>query len=205
RGIANPTAITVLIVHRDTELGMLVQEQGSRIDHGEIANDIFALAPFDLDMPVSVGPVACRGQEQGQWCTRRAAWGTHDERHVVLMIVLREMGAIQAAWQILWHSEGEISLPAAIVEVVIMKMDSTVMGRVVHPVVLAAVPSVPLHGPGRKIDDSAVPAMWRDIHHMRSWDTATEIPVPDHGVIQDRWHGLLQEGSALRGGEAAAE
>src|SRR5215510_4358230 len=61
RGVADPTAITVLIVHGDTKLWMFVQEQGSRIDHGKIADDIFALAPFDLDMPVGVGPVARRG------------------------------------------------------------------------------------------------------------------------------------------------
>ena len=30
RGIADPTAITVLVIHGDAELGMLVQEQGSR-------------------------------------------------------------------------------------------------------------------------------------------------------------------------------
>ena len=88
----------------------------------------------------------------------------HHERHVVLMAVLREMGAVQAARQLLRHGEGEIALPAAVVEVVIVKMDGTVMSRVVHPVVLAAVPGVSLHGPGREIDGGAVPAVWRDIH-----------------------------------------
>ena len=73
RGIADPTAITVLVVHRDAELGMLVQEQGSGIDHGEIADDIFTLAPFNLDMAVGVGPVARRRQQEGQWRPRSAA------------------------------------------------------------------------------------------------------------------------------------
>ena len=83
-----------------------------------------------------------------------------------------------------------------------MKMDGTVMSRVVHPVVLAAVPGVSLHGPGRKID--GVPCRpCGDIHDMRGWNAATEIPVSDNGVVQDRWRGLLQEGSALRRGEAA--
>ena len=39
---------------------------------------------------------------------------------------------------------------------------------------------------------------------MRGWNAATEIPVSDNGVVQDRWRGLLQEGSALQRGEAAA-
>src|SRR5215813_2200822 len=120
------------------------------------------------------------------------------------MTVLREMGAIQAARQLRWHGEGEISLPAAVVEVIIVKMDGTIMSRVVHPIVLAAVPGVSLHGPGREIDGGAMPAVWRNIHYVRGRDTATEIPVPDDGVIQDRWRGLLQESHALRCSEAAA-
>src|SRR5262245_35125632 len=114
------------------------------------------------------------------------------------MIVLREMGAKQTTWQILWHGEGEISLPTAIIEVVIMKMDSTVMGSIMHPVVLAPVPGVPLHSPGREIDGGAVPAVRRDIHYMRGRDATTEIPVSDNGVAQDRRCGLLQEGYTLR-------
>src|SRR5215510_4550857 len=39
---------------------------------------------------------------------------------------------------------------------------------------------------------------------MRGGNAATEIPVSDNGVIQDRRRGLLQEGSALRRGETAA-
>src|SRR5262249_10709299 len=113
-------------------------------------------------------------------------------------------GGRQAGRQGVRQSEGKMGLAAGVVEVVIVKMDSTVMGRVVHPVVLAPVPGVPLHGPGRKIDGGAVPAVWRDIHHMRGWNAATEIPVSDNGVIQDRRPGLLQEGYALRCSEATA-
>ena len=36
------------------------------------------------------------------------------------------------------------------------------------------------------------------------WNAATEIPRSDDGIVQDRRRGLLQEGSALRRGEAAA-
>src|SRR5262249_14418389 len=113
-------------------------------------------------------------------------------------------GAIQTTRQLLRHSEGKIGLPATVVEIVIMKMDSTVMRRVVHPVVLAAVPGVPLHGSRWKIDGAAVPTVWRDIHHMRGWNAAAEITVPDEGVIQDRRRGLLQEGSTLRRREHTA-
>ena len=124
---ADPTAITVLVVHRDAELGMSCRNRWDR--PCEIADDIFALAPFDLDMAVGVGPVARRRQQEGQWRPRSAARRAHHERHVVLMAVLREMGAVQAARQLLRHGEGEIALPAAVVEVVIVKMDSTVMSR----------------------------------------------------------------------------
>src|SRR5438128_50018 len=109
---------------------MLVQEQGSGIDHSEIANDIFALAPFDLDMSVGVGPVARRWQQESQWRPRGAARRTHHERHIVLMALLREMGAIQTARELLRHGEGEIGLPAAVVEIVIVKMDGAIMSRV---------------------------------------------------------------------------
>ena len=204
RGIAHPTAIAVLVVHRDAELGMLVQEQGRGIDHGKIADDIFALAPFDLDMPVGVGPVTRRGQQERQWRPRRAARRTHHEWHIVLMAILREMGAIQAARQLLRHGEGKIGLPAAVIEIVIVKVYSTVMGRVMHPVILAAVPGVALHGPRWQIDGAAVPTVRRDIHHMRGGNAAAEIPVSDHGVIEERWRGLLQEGSALRRSENTA-
>src|SRR4029453_3651581 len=83
-------------------------------------------------------------------------------------------------------------------------MDGTVMSRAVHPVVLAPVPGVPLHGPGRKIDGGAMAAVWRDIHYVWGRDAAPEIPVSNDSIVQDRRRGLLQEGSALRRGEAAA-
>src|SRR5262249_38204671 len=83
-------------------------------------------------------------------------------------------------------------------------MDGTVMSRVVHPVVLAPVPGVSLHGPGWKIDGDAMPAVWRDIHYVGGRDATTEIPVSDNGALQNRRRGLLQESHALRRSEAAA-
>src|SRR5262245_1830728 len=116
---------------------MLMQEQGCGIDCDKIAHDIFSLAPFDLDMSVRVGPIARGGQEQGQRGPGSAAPRSYHKRHVVLSVVLRYIDAVQAAGEILWDGESKVGLPAAVVEIVIVKMDGAVMGRQVRPVVLA--------------------------------------------------------------------
>src|SRR5262245_12790454 len=103
----------------------------------------------------AVGEIAEGRNQEGDLRSRRAFLRPDEERYVVLSGAGPQARGVDAALQVRRHLEFEAGFPLRILEVVVVKVDRTVLLRGALEVHLQAGPVVPGHRPRREIDRRA--------------------------------------------------
>ena len=182
RGVADAAAVDVTVVERGTVFPVLAALHVLLVQHHEPAGKNLRRTHVGGHVGVGVGHVARGGQQEADLRGRRAARRTHGKGDVFLTATLApEPRGIDAALQPLRAGEGEIDLPARVVDVVLVEVDRAVLLRRVLPVHLAAVPAPAGDGAGRQVDQAAVQSVGGEIGRPRRLDALGEVPGADDG------------------------
>src|ERR1700758_1551567 len=87
------------------------------------------------------------------------------------------MQCVRAALHVVRHGPGELDLPAAIAQIVVMEMDRAVVMRCMTPALLVSAPSGANHGAHRCVDQRAMASMRTDVVDRVAVDAEREIPA----------------------------
>ena len=151
--IADAAAVGMLVVGRSTIFGVLggIPRIGTPLGltRAKGVVDIVALmVAIDL-----VGEGRCQKDDRRSRGARR--W-QHIDRHDVLDVVTAQADAVNPGGQSGGNIEDEVGLPAAIVEIVFMKMDGGVVARLMPPAGLFAGPTRAAHRACRQVAQMAM-------------------------------------------------
>ena len=119
------------------------------------------------------------GEGRGQKHDRRRcrAFRRQDvDRHDVLRLAAAQPHAVNAGRHSLGDVHGEIGVPAAIVEIVLVEMDRGVVARRMAPVGLHAGPPRPAHRPRRQVAQRAVQPVRAAVDYPVARNLRAEIP-----------------------------
>ena len=115
----------------------------------------------------------------------------------VLVIATAQPGAIESRAKSLGDREREISLPGAVLDIIVMKVYGAVVLRGVAPGHFLPGPGRPGHGAGRQIDQAAVQAMGSPIDHPGRGHLARKVPVGDASRLVVVDQGPIMDSRAL--------
>jgi hypothetical protein len=155
-GVINAAIVTMKIIKTKPQLGVVVHE---KIEFGKLyesTGDQFGFGHVKGQAIVGIGHIACSRQQEGHGLASPPAGRAYAERHVEFVVPRAEASRVEAAVEILRNREGEIHLPAGVVNVVVVKMDCPVMIGTASPIVFLAAPAPPRDAACRQIDQATV-------------------------------------------------
>ena len=156
RGVTNSGVVSVLVVKGQAVFGVFLQKYIIGSEHRDGA--AFWLGKDGVHRKLDVGVChVCRGRDQ-QHHVRSffASRWTHKERYAVFVLAADQPRTINTAAHGLRDCQREVGLPAGVVEIVIMKVNRTVLLRRVSPAMLTTRPVVTANTSGRHVHDGAV-------------------------------------------------
>ena len=163
----------MVVVGRQPEVGVLVRGPGPGVPRPD---------PLPIDVvghparDVRVDDVGERGDEDAGRRLRPASRRAHEERDHVLDTAARQPRGVDAAPEVGGHLEGEVRLPAAVVEVVVVEVDGGVVLRRVAPAHLLASPARALHSPRGDVHQLSMQTVRPHVHDALARGLAGEIP-----------------------------
>ena len=173
RRVTNTAVVSVQVVGRVRVVGMVIRQVLRRAPKPP------ALAEFvvgGLARMVGVNLVG-EGRSQEDRIAGRFAFMRPDvKRDHIFGVLAAQPASVDPTRHVFGDPEDEIILPAAIVEVVVMKMDGGILRGRMDEAHLGAVPIRAGHRPGRQVDQSANHAVWSAIANRHRRDVTTEIP-----------------------------
>jgi len=127
----------------------------------------------------------------------------HVEGNDVLVPILLQAQAIDAAARIARYFEFEIRFPAAVVKIILVEMDGCIVARRVTPRHVRAVPARPAYRARRRIDKPSMQAIRTTIDDRQAFDTLREIPpgakAGGRMRIGFRWRGAIIRQPLVKG------
>ncbi len=168
-------AVVAMLVVGGTAVGRII-DRIVRI--GSPRSDPFVIGLIDAGARVvGIGLIGeGRGQERDR-CKRPLLLRQNIERQPIFTRIAGEMQRIGAAAQIVGYCPGEIRLPAAVSQVVVVKVDGAIVMRCVTPALLATAPARADHGARRHIHQVPVARLRADVMDRLTIDPKREIPA----------------------------
>src|SRR5215469_12251007 len=165
--MTDPAPVAVKIVSGQSVVRVIVRSPSLRSPcSGALAIDVICIRACVIGID-DVGE--CRHQH-AHLRARSATLRAHEKRDHVLMLTTPNAGGIYATSHIRWHSKAEIRFPVAVVDVVIVKVNSSVLVRRVPPTHFFSGPARAGHRSGGKINQFTVQAVGPSIYDSRAWD-----------------------------------
>ena len=201
---ADARAIRVVVVRRPAELRMIAGVV--RIAVPRLGVSLPGLAPVGVGQPlearvVLIDHVGERRHQHGDLRSRLAD-GRHDEEGDVLLGVARfEHQRVGPGPEVGRHRPFVRRRPAAIDDIVIVKMDGRILVRGMPPAHLAAGPRRPRDGPRRHVVQGAVKPVRANVDDPGAGDLLCKVPARD----QARQHFTLRCSRDLARVEDAVE
>ena len=146
----------------------------------------------------------CEEHDRGK---RSAALWQNVERQPILAGIACQMQRICAAAQVIRYRPGEVGLPVAVAQVIVMEMDCAIVVRRVTPAVLRAHPTRTNHSARRRVNQPAGASLWPDIRDDLGVDASRQVPagkqvrcqcVQRHTWIDPRCNEAAQYGGILQ-------
>src|SRR5262245_55010127 len=189
RGIAHARAVGMGIVERGAELGMIIHVEIGMAELQEPAHLPLGAPRRDVLGMICVSEIGCgRGKHQdlGAVLTPPAvARWTYEEGDIILarrlavILAALYMERIGPALEIGRNGNVDRSLPAGVIDVIVVEMDGAIVLRLPRPAMLLASPVPAFHAARRKMRKTAMVARWTDVDCSGRADLLREIPTSD--------------------------